>query len=59
MFNNSNWIFNYRIAADNKEKIAEGEEIRLKPYKLTDDVDTSGVKFGFRRNPFVNNWTPL
>ncbi|CAD8089354.1 unnamed protein product [Paramecium primaurelia] len=48
-----------QIAADNKEKIAEGEQIRLKPYKLTDDVDTSGVKFGFRRNPFVNNWTPL
>lgn len=60
MCNSSTPYLNHdRIAFENQAKIESGEAVRIKPYSLHDDIDSTGVRFGFRTNPFISRWAPL
>lgn len=48
-----------KINEENKEKIAAGEIVQEKSFKVTDFVDPKGEKTGIVRYPLFKGWRPL
>ncbi len=47
-----------RIREENKEKIAAGEKVELRPYDLTEDIDRTSAKQQIETLPW-GGWKPL
>lgn len=48
-----------RIAIQNREKILNGETVRIKPYNILEHFDKSGLKHGLKINTVFENYQVL
>jgi len=45
------------IGEQNKAKIARGEQLVYKPFKVLDFIDKTGEKHGLAQSSFTTHWT--